>query len=305
MSWTRIALLSLVVAAAAVLAGALAQQPPKSAPPAAPKPDTKPPQADPAANKAIDQTLEMLDRKRLAWIETTLWQQVDVQGLLLQSEGIYLAGPDYRLHLNLKVHVGETGGKMEIVCDGTTLWEVLQFGNRTPQVTKLEMKKVLETLDGPSSSPQLREEYLQRWTFAGIAPLIKGLKQRLVFTKLEKVRWRGHDTLKLTGVWSPEVVKTIVPVENAQWPAYLPRQCYVYLDPETHWPHRLEWWGPSPPLKDDAVLLQMEFRNPKFTEMSSERCARVFKLNTQAKDIPDGTSQLISELNFRIQQLKK
>jgi hypothetical protein len=306
MSWSRIALLSLVVVGAAVLAGALAQQPAKSTPPAAPKvsPKAEPAKPDPAANKAVDQTLEMLDRKRLAWLETTLWQQIDAQGLLLQSEGIYLAGPDYRLHLNLKVHLAETSGKMEIVSDGTTLWEVLQFGKGTPQVSKLELKKVLAALDG-GGSPQLRDEYLQRWTFAGIAPLIKGLKQRMVFTKQEAVRWRGRDVIKVTGAWAPDIVKAMLPTEKAQWPAYMPRSCHLFLDAQTHWPHRIEWWGPSPPLDGDAILLQMEFRNPKFTEMSPERCARVFKYDAPVKDVSDDTNRMIAELNMRIRQLQK
>ena len=48
-----------------------------------------------------------------------------------------------------------------------------------------------------------------------------------------------------------------------EWPHSFPRQCRLFLDARTRWPHRLEWWGPAPPRKGDSLLLQMEFRNPR------------------------------------------
>jgi hypothetical protein len=299
-------LLTLAVASAAVLAGALAQspakpQPPKPAPAAEP---AKPAVADPEAKKTLDEAVKALDRNQLKWVETMLWQQVDVQGLVVQSEGIYLAGPDYRVHLNLKVRAGDAAGKMEFICDGTTLWEVMQFGEAKPTITKREIKGALDKLNGPAVTPELRDQYLQRWAFAGIAPLVKGLQHQMVFTKRETARWQDHDVIKLTGTWSADMVKQITPDPKTPWPAYLPRQCVLYLDAKSSWPHRLEWWGPSPPLQTDALLLQMEFRNPKFAEMSSDRCAKVFSF-TAGKDAVDQTSQLIQELNARIAELKK
>lgn len=306
MSWTRIALLSLAVASAAVLAGALAQSPTKKAEAPPPPPSSRVAPPDPAATKALEQAVQAIDRNKLKWLETMLWQQVNVQGLQVQSEGIYLAGPDYRVHLNLKVRLAEATGKMEMVCDGNTFWEVMQFGDKEPTVIKREIKKALETLNGPTATPALKEEYLQRWAFAGLAPLLKGLQERLVFSKIEKTRWHNHDVLKLTGTWNNAMSAQLQQDPKQPWPEYLPRSCVIYLDEKNHWPHRIEWWGPSPPLEGDALLLQMEFRNPKFTEMSSERCEKVFTYTPgKKKDIPDQTSQLIAELNARIAQLKK
>jgi hypothetical protein len=258
--------------------------------------------ADPAATKALDEAVLALDRNKLKWIETMLWQQVDVQGLLVQSEGIYLAGPDYRLHLNLKVRLGDAAGKMEFICDGTTLWEISQFGDKEPQVSKREIKKALEALNGPKGTPQIRDAFMQQWAFAGMVPLLQGLKARLVFTKKEAARWQGHDVVKLTGTWNKDTTTALQPEAKAPWPEYLPRQCVLYLDAQSHWPHRLEWWGPSPPLDGESLLLQMEFRNPKFTEMSSERCDKIFKYTPTKKDVPDLTSKLLQDVNS---QLKK
>src|SRR5262249_218791 len=159
---------------------------------------------------------------------------------------------------------------------GTTLWEIQQIGDKEPQPKKYAMKQVLETVNGPKATAQLRDGFMQKWAFAGIAPLLQGLQQRLVFTKRETERWQGHDVVKLTGSGNNEVSAQLQPDAKQPWPEYLPRQCVIYLDAKTHWPHRLEWWGPSAPVAGDSLLLQMEFRNPKFAEMSSERCAKVF-----------------------------
>jgi hypothetical protein len=304
MSWTRIALLTLAVASAAVLAGAIAQPPTKAkTPPTPPPADTaKPAVPDAAATKEIELAIQALDRNKLKWIETMLWQQVDVQGLLIQSEGIYLAGPDYRLHLNLKVRMGEAAGKMQFICDGTTLWRIEQIGGKEPRPEKFAIKQVLEAINGPKATTQLRDGFMQQWAFAGFVPLLQGLQQRLVFTKRETDRWQGHDVVKLTGSWNNTVMAQLHPDAKQPWPEDLPRQCVLYLDAKTHWPHRLEWWGPSPPVAGDSLLLQMEFRNPKFTEMSSERCAKVFSYTPTRKDIPDRTVEMLKEVTGQIKK---
>jgi hypothetical protein len=301
MSWMRIALLTLGAASAAVLAGAIAQPPTKGKTPPTP-PAAAPTKAavpDAAATKEIELAVQALDRDKLKWIETMLWQQVDVQGLLINSEGIYLAGPDYRLHLNLKVRMGDAAGKMQFICDGTTLWQIEQFGDKEPQPSKYAMKPVLEAINNPKATAQLRDGFMQQWAFAGFAPLLKGLQQRLVFTKREVDRWQGHDVVKLTGSWNNDVMAQLHPDAKQPWPEGLPRRCVIYLDSHTHWPHRLEWFGPSPPAAGDSLLLQMEFRNPKFTAMSSERCAKVFSYTPTRKDVPDKTAELLRKMNVK------
>src|SRR5262245_35018541 len=107
MSYSRVFLLAslaLFAIGAVVFVDALGQQLPKSTPPAkapAPAPKPEPLKPDPAATQAFDAALQNLEKNPLTWFETTLWQQMTVQGLVLQSEGLYLSGPDHRLHLNL------------------------------------------------------------------------------------------------------------------------------------------------------------------------------------------------------------
>ena len=53
----------------------------------------------------------------------------------------------------------------------------------------------------------------------------------------------------------PAKVQTLTP-DGRLWPQGVARQCRVYLDPETYWPCRLEWWGPDAPRHGEVALLQ-------------------------------------------------
>jgi len=132
MRWYRSLLLPMVVGVGIIVAGAMGQQsapPAQVAPNAKPATPPKPPTPDPAGAKVLE---EALQAKSLEWIQTTLWQQVDIQGLTFQAEGNYLSAPDHRLHLNLTVHVGDTTGRLEVISDGTTLWETTKVGDAEP-----------------------------------------------------------------------------------------------------------------------------------------------------------------------------
>lgn len=283
---------------------AAAQQPsqpartPAVAPLAAPKLDAQ-------AKIILDDAIQALDRSRLAWVETMIFQQMDVQGVLFRAEGIYLAGPDRRLHLNLKVHLGESIGKMKVVCDGKTVWEEVQLGEGDKRtVSKVDLVRLDDALRKDKAAPKALDEYLQGLCFAGVSPLLQSMRNSMVPTQRENVHWNGHDVIKLTAVWSADMVKSITPTEKQPWPAFVPKHCRLYLDEKTRWPLRIEWWGPSPPRGGDALLLQMEFRNPKFAKMSEERCARVFRYDAANADVLDRTDRTIKELAARAAQIK-
>lgn len=301
MSWFRRVMPALLFCVGAWLMTASAQQPAQPAKPAAPPP---PPKADPDAKIILDDAIKALDRNNLTWIETILWQRMEVQGVLFQSEGIYLAGPERKLHMNLKVHLGESTGKLETICDGSTIWEITQLGSAEKRITKIDLVKVDEALQRAKVTPKVMDEYFQNYCFAGVMPLLQSMKENMTPTQRENVRWNGQDVVKLTAVWSAAQSKSILRSDKQPWPAFLPKQCRIYLDEKNRWPHRIEWWGPSPPRDGESLLLQMEFRNPKFAKMSDERCARVFKFDPGAADVLDHTERTIKELSAR-GQLRK
>src|SRR5438067_1872531 len=70
---------------------------------------------DPDAVAALDEALAFLGPAQTAWLEMTLWQQVEAQGLSYQAQGRYLSGPGHRLRVELKTYVGATEGELRIV----------------------------------------------------------------------------------------------------------------------------------------------------------------------------------------------
>jgi hypothetical protein len=298
MRWYRSLLLPMVVGVGIIVAGAMGQQ---TAPPAqpspAPKPATppKPPTPDPVGVKILD---EALQAKRLDWVQTNLWQKMDVQGLSFQAEGTYLSAPDNRLHLTLVVHVGDTTGKLESISDGTMLWETMQVGDGERTITKkVRLKDVLDL------AKESRDELMESQAFYGVVPLLKSIQQRMVVTRKESVKWNGIDVILLTADWGIDVVKMVTGDGKAAWPVSLPRQCRLYLDAKTYWPHRIEWLGAVPGKTEDGVALQMEFRNPKHEVLSSEVCKREFSFDPGKGKGPDMTEELKDRVRYRNQQL--
>jgi len=306
MRWSRPLLLPMLVGVGILAAGAMGQQ---SAPPTQPAgtakpapPPLKPVTADPAASKILE---EAIQAKRLDWIQTTLWQQVDVQGLSFQAEGTYLSAPDNRLHLNLVVHVADTSGKLEVISDGTTLWETTQVGDGERTITKkVRLKDILESLNKSDVAKEMRDEFLESQSFYGVLPLLQSIHQRMLVTKQEKTNWRGSEVTLLTAEWSNDIAKKITQDGKQPWPQFFPRQCRLFLDAKTRWPHRVEWLGPTLG-REDSIIVQMEFRNPKHEPMSDDVCKREFTFNP-GKDLPaqvDQTDDLKNALRYRNQQL--
>lgn len=315
MSWMRIVLLPLVIASLWLLAGALGQQPsparprtgpaPRPAPRPAPPP---PPKADAAATKILDTAVKVLDPKKLGWVETTLWQQANLQGLTFRAEGHYLAAPGNLLRLDLQVNLGDTQGKLLVVSNGSTWWERLQVGNSDQvDIKKMDLKTVLATLNSPNMPGQVRTEFFQRWSFTGVAPLLQAIHRQMTVTGQEQLSWKGRPVHKLTAVWSEASAKALVG-PNSRWPDFLPRRCCLFLDAnveEFHaWPRRIEWWGPATSALGETLLLQMEFRNPKLgKKLSDEQYAAQFQFNPGKAQVQDLTHRATEEAKNRRNQL--
>ena len=88
------------------------------------------------------------------------------------------------------------------------------------------------------------------------------------------------------------------------WPITLPRTCRVYLDKQTSWPYRFEWWGPVPAKTEDVLLLQMEFRNPR----RSKPDASAFTFDAGGEKVDDKTAEKITRIiqaRNRLQSMSK
>ncbi len=282
---------------ALLLTGAIAQQNPQSTPPAktpktpapTPAPESKPPAADENATKTLKVAAEMLDSKKLGWFTTTVWQRVESAGLSYESEGRYAGGPDMRVRLDMEVSLGKAKGSTMIVSDGSTVWSSTTIGSITPTVASWNLKKVSELLNAPGTSPQLRQAFYREQFFAGLAPLVQSLEQHMIFTKRDVENWKGHEVYKLTGT-----VRESVGKPATAWPLYVPRTSRCYFDKVTLWPYRLEWLGPTTVGGEDAIVTQMEFRDPKFFKGNDipAELASAFRFDPGKAKVLDRTEEI-------------
>src|SRR3954451_1594745 len=99
--------LALVAASALLLAdaqgylGSPGFVPSLFAPPARTPPLDPATPPDPDAVAALDEALAFLGPGQTAWLEMTLWQQVQAQGLAFQAQGRYLSGPGHRFRVEM------------------------------------------------------------------------------------------------------------------------------------------------------------------------------------------------------------
>jgi hypothetical protein len=291
-----------------VLTGALGQQPGKTPTQSgtAKKETMPPPKPDAEATKILKDAVLALAAQ--PWLETTFWQQAEMQGLTFQAKGKYLAEPKTRrARLELTVHVGNATGTLEVVSDGTVVWEKVQIAKGAkPEIRKTELKKILDALKSVNQE-QVQAALLQTQALAGVTPLLQNIHDQMTVTKQEKAAWQDREVIKLTAVWSEAMTKGLLP-PNASWPPFLPRKCFLYLDRKEgavpYWPYRIEWWGPSTSSQDDGLLLQMEFREPKVVPaLAADQQQRVFTFDPGVAQVTDQTRESTERARNRAGQL--
>jgi hypothetical protein len=283
--------LAFLVLGGAVLGAAAFGLPviPLSLAPAPPGPALPPPPALPAAPaaRADDTATATLDRALAAredaaeWLEAEVWQRVRLPGYAYEADGYYLKAPDGRYRLQMRTHADDHPGGLLLVCDGGEPFQAVRVGagpwqsdsprhqDEKPAVAEglaalVGKKKKAEPPPAAASAP------------SGVAPLLRRLRERMVWARQEVTRHEGAEVIVLVGVWPADVAESQAPA-GAPWPDCTPRQCRLTLDAQTLWPRRVEWGGPVTPGGGDVLLAEMEFRHPVFNRpLPADRCAREF-----------------------------
>jgi hypothetical protein len=283
------ALLACVAPLATLPIGSWSSPPSTSAPAPAPAGD----HPDPAALRVLESALILLHPERLGWLETTLWQRTNVRGLVFEAQGRYVAGPNQRLLMDLTTRVGATEGALRIVSDGSTLWKAMRIGSGTwNNITCVKLGQVLAALPPGAVPDQVWDEFLQGESFGGIFALLGMLQRQMTWVHTETVRRGGRELIKLTGV------------RRADSTGFF-RRCYLYLDPHSFWPHRLEWWGEDPPRQGELLLVQMEFRSPVFHRPPPDSKFQEFSFDPGPLAVQDQTGEVTARLQARLEQLAR
>ena len=196
----------------------------------------------------------------------TLWQQVQGDDFTYEAEGRYLAAPDHRLRLDLKVRVGRTEGPH---CKSSAT--AARCAGRTASTgTRPETVQ----LDGPGRRREPAGHAAARrrtWPrtgtrsarqrLPGVAPLLRTVCAQLQEPHGQIGRWKGHEVMKVTGRWCPDP-DGWPGCRRTYWGNGRARACRVFLDTRTLWPYRIEWWGSASPQKRNVLLVQVEYREP-------------------------------------------
>lgn len=264
MSSRWILLSPLIVGGALALPGAWPTPPADPAAPAAPAFVAQPIPLDRAVvgtettgAQLLDRVLAALAPGRVTWLRTKVWQKMIDAGAEFTAEGTLVRGPGGCARLDVAIRVGDgAGGRTLRVSDGHALAEVLHHDGAEPKVTAHLL---------PAGAAE-RDVFLRDHGCGGPIALVKGLRQRLREMRLE------------TGLlWSRPAIRVRGKLDAAQAPGETPAEsACVYLDAQTLWPHRLEWWGQGG--KDGPrLVLQMEFRDPELNRAPSlQECVRLF-----------------------------
>jgi hypothetical protein len=139
---------------------------------------------------------------------------------------------------------------------------------------------------------EARAELFPELNRSGLAVLLQDLRRRMTVARQEDASWNMRPAVRLTLFWNAATARSLAPA-GQPWPAYVPRRCVLYLDGETFWPARLEWWGPAGRANDETALVQMELREPVLNQpLSPDQCEREFAPRPGAEKVPDQTTEL-------------
>jgi hypothetical protein len=269
MSRYPLLLLPVLCVAILVLGGALDQKPVDGRQPAVPA-ASRATVNDPKALALLDQAMDALSPQRIPWMEATVWQQVRCDDFTYQACGRVLTAPGDRSRFDVNVKVGKTQGEMRLVCDGQTLWQSIRLGSDTPAVTHWDLPA------GSAEMVQARAQLLHEEGFGGLAALLGCLRRGLQNAQCQRQIWKGHEVMVIGGVW-PLNTARLAGMPDFCRPRLQARLCRVFLDAQTLWLDRLEWWGSEKPSQQNSLLVQTEFRDPVVNRpLSPEQCVAEF-----------------------------
>lgn len=257
----------------------------------------------PAATCLVEQAAAFLHPARLAWLQTNLWQRVQGQGLEYEAQGRYVSGPNHKILLHLVTQAGALQGTLHLVCDGQSVWKATRIGagEGWDHITRVHLPAVFAPFPPSPALDQVRDEFLRSESFGGVHVLLGELRRQVTWTRKEMVRRNSQELIRLTGLVNAEAAQAVA-ATGSPCPVGVPRKCRLYLDPQTLWPHRVEWWGDDPPRSGEALLLQMEFRNP-ILNRPGERALEEFAFDPRQVAVEDQTALMAERLRTRIQQI--
>ncbi len=262
---------------------------------------------DPTPAALLDQALAEFSPERVQWLQTEVWQQVQLGQDDWQTHGHVFQAPGGRSRLELHTQVQSVQATLLTVCDGSVLWEAVRTcreggasGTATGPWSRVrrinleelgQREEILKLLSRRETGGQ--QVAPLGLTSGGIWALLHQLRQNTTWSNYQAVRRGEHNLHKLMGTCGTSEGESLV----AQ-----PCQCRLYLDLQTLWPHRLEWWDE----KAERCLVALELRNPRWQHpLSAAECRERFTFQPGATPVTDQTESMRAWLSGETSLVKE
>jgi hypothetical protein len=226
------------------------------------------------AASLFDRALEQLSPQRLQWLQLSLWQRMRNADMAFESQGSLLLGPNHCARLDITIQPGNTPARWLVVSDGRALAHVTQIGKRPPSVTT----RLLVPAEPDAVSQKSPAETLSGLGCGGPYVVMKNLRGKLKEPTAQNGVLNGIRVIRIHGRLDPaQVAPQHATAAAAEF-------CYLYLDAQTLWPGRLEWWEVDRK-NAQRLRLELEFRDAVLNRPLSEaECIRAFSYNPEPSD---------------------
>jgi hypothetical protein len=217
---------------------------------------------EPSAAQILARAAANVDPANVQWLTCKIWQKQIAEELSFEAEGRLVRGPNQCGRFEMKVRTGDNATEVVTVSDGIGLAHSCRHVGKPAQVATL---KFVTAEDRPLP-PEHIEAILHSYGCTGPYQLLKDLEARLENWQLATGTWKDRAILRLTGSVKND------PAESSEMN---PKTCHVFLDEQTLWPLRVEWWAPRD--GGDYLFLAMEFRDAVVNlPLSHDDCVREF-----------------------------
>ncbi len=216
-----------------------------------------------SAEQLLAHAVETLDPQRVPWLIVKTWQKQVDDEMSFEADGRLVRGPNHCARLDMTVRRDAEVTKVMVVSDGVGLAHACRSANQRADV---KSQRFLSPAKTPLDGPQV-EQVLSAHGCGGPHRLLMDLANKLNTMQSDSGVWHGKSVVRLTG--SLKAGDSGLTGE--------PRLCRIYLDAQTLWPHRIEWWSPGQRGDAEHLFLQVEFREPQINQaLSHEECVREF-----------------------------
>ncbi|MBI2805486.1 MAG: hypothetical protein HYX68_10960 [Planctomycetes bacterium] len=212
-------------------------------------------------HKILRDVCTELSAQKAPWLAVKFRQAMRDGSRSFVTQGSFQRGPAGCARLELEIIDGPPLAKLTVVSDGELLAQARRIGLGEPSVTIAKI---------PTSDRHRQDGFLINAGCGGPGAVLEQMNQHLQGATLQS----GH---------LGDRAVTLVEGEFDRAPANLPptirarvRAGRIYLDAQTRWPCRLEWWA-AKPSAERRPLLSVDYLDLELgRQLSDEDCKKTF-----------------------------